>query len=118
MLRTAIVVFNVCSFIKASPFHLESSDCLRVRKYSARWKRLLWHVTNLMFYFAATFQITTYTYEIFTADKGNAFAIHTIYAVCSVFGIVFMLSLYMGPDLCILMLNQHDKLLGTIESKQ
>ena len=117
-LKTAVVVFTACSFLKGFPFALESTDSLRVRKYTAKWKIALWHVSNFIFYFAATFQFTTYMYALTTDLRGNGFAIHTIYVMYSLFGVVFMLSVYMKPDVCILMLNQHDRLLQIIEGTQ
>ena len=117
-LKTATVVFKVCTLLNAFPFALESKDSLRVRKHSSKFRIALWHLANLVVYFAATFEFTAYMHEVFTGEKGNAFAIHTIYGVVSLFGVVFMLTLYMKPDVGILMLNQHDKLLETIEGKQ
>ena len=116
-LKTAVVVYKVCSFLKSVPFSLESNDSLRVRKFQSRWKLLLWHLVNFLFYFAANFQFLTYIHTIFGGIRGNAFAVHTIYLMASLFGLVFMLSLYMKPDVCILLLRQHDKLLQTIAGK-
>ena len=116
-LKTAIAVFQVCSFLKAFPFALESRNSLKVQKYTAKWRLVLWHVVNFIVYCAATFQFTTYMYELWTSVRGNAFAIHTMYVMYSVFGVVFMLSVYMKPDVCILMLNQHDRLLQIIDRK-
>ena len=116
-LKTAVAVYKVCSLLKSVPFTLESNDCLRVRKFESRWKLLLWHLANFLFYFAANIQFLTYVHTLFGGVRGNAFAVHTIYLMASLFGLVFMLSLYMKPDVCILLMRQHDKLLQTIAGK-
>ena len=116
-LKTAVAVYRVCSLLKSVPFALESNDSLRVRKFESRWKLFLWHSLNLLFYFAANFQFLTYIHTSCGGVRGNAFAVHTIYLMASLFGLVFMLSLYMKPDVCILLRRQHDRLLQTIAGK-
>ena len=116
-LKTAVAVYKVCSLLKSVPFALESNDSLRVKKFESRWKLFLWHSLNWLFYFAANFQFLTYVHTLCGGVRGNAFAVHTLYIMASLFGLVFMLSLYMKPDVCILLLRQHDKLLQTIAGK-
>ena len=117
-MTTAIAVYKVCSIIKSVPFALESNDSLRVRKFESRWKIWLWHLVNFLFYFAACFQFLTFIHTLTSGLRGNAFAVHTLYLMASLFGLVFMLSLYMKPDVCVLLLRQHDKLLQTIAGKE
>ena len=116
-LQTAVRLFKIISFLKLVPFECTSKDSLGFRKLRSGWKLMSWHLINWIFFFAQIFQILSFTHTLMGGVRGNAFAVHTVCLVCSLFGSAFVLSVYMKSNECILLLRQHERLLQKVSGK-
>ena len=113
--KMAIRLYRVAAFIHCVPFGLESGSCLRVKMFTSKWRIFLWHLANWIFYFQAAFLVLTFAMAATTEPFGEQLVLHLIYIVGVLFGFVFMLSCYLKPHACLLMLNQHEFIVQKIK---
>ena len=113
--KMAVRLYRVAAFIHCVPFRLESGSCLRVKMFTSKWRIFLWHLANWIFYFQAAFLVATFAIAVTTEPFGEQLVLHLIYIVAVMFGFVFMLSCYLKPHACLLMLNQHEFIVQKIK---
>ena len=116
--RLSIRLYRIAAFIHCIPFELESGSSLRVKMFSSKLRILLWHLANWIYFFQAVFLVVTFAIAVTTEPFGEMLVIHLIYVVGVLFGLVFMLTCYLKPHACVVMLNQHDFMLRKVEGDE
>ena len=115
--KTAIWLYRLAAIIHCVPFALESGSRLCVKMFSSKWRMLLWHLVNWIYYLQTAFLVATFVIALTTEPFGEQLVLHLIYIVSALFGFVFMLSCYLKPQACVIMLNKHDFILRKTEGK-
>ena len=122
-MTTVIGTLKLTSFFNLIPLSVESSVegaqnySLRVEKFGWGWRLVAWHLVNWILFFAQIFQITSCTHTLMSDVRGNAYAVHICILIGSLFGSIFVLTVYVKQKEWILLLRQHEKLLGTISGE-
>ena len=122
-MKTVIGTLKVTSFFNLIPLSLTSSSSssktysLKIKKFGWGWRLLAWHLINWILFFAQIFQITSFIHTLVGDVRGNAFAVHVFCLIASLFGSIFVLAVYMKQKEWILLLRQHEKLLGIISGE-
>ena len=107
--KMATLQYRIAAIIKSAPFELEGKSIFRVKMFKSKWKLAAWHAANWILSLQLAFLLLSLFWTISRTDTSEAkLVMHLICAVEAICGWVFMTSLYLKPNECLFMLNQHE----------
>ena len=115
--KMATLQYKVAAIIKCAPFELEEKSVFRVKMFKSKWKLAAWHAANWINSLQTGFLLISLAWSMWKEPFGEKLVVHLFSVVGATLGWVFMMSLYLKPIECLVMLNQYDSIVSTTKGK-